>query len=231
MDHSKVSTSVMFAAAADGTLLAPYVCYKAEHLYNTWMENGPRGTHYNRSKSGWFTAEIFEDWFNTVAVSYFRRLSGPKYLIGDNLSSHISFATIKRGLEEGIHFIFLPPNSTHLLQPLDYSVFRPIKRHWCAVLKNWKRRNCGVLPKSVFPQLLRETIEQAVNLKTDIISGFQATGMFPVNADVVLTKIPEKENEMEIGMRYLAPLVNVLGKARCVSNTYLPSCSFFYTFT
>jgi hypothetical protein len=35
-------------------------------------------------------------------------------------------------------FIFLPENSTHLLQPLDVSVFAPMKRKWREILSEWK---------------------------------------------------------------------------------------------
>lgn len=52
LDHSKSSYSAMFAAAADGTVLPPYVVYASIHLYATWTEGGPKGTRYNRSKSG-----------------------------------------------------------------------------------------------------------------------------------------------------------------------------------
>lgn len=52
LDHSKSSFSVMFAGAADGALLPPYVVYASLHLYPTWTQGGPKGTRYNRSKSG-----------------------------------------------------------------------------------------------------------------------------------------------------------------------------------
>lgn len=35
MNHTKGSTSIMMATAANGTLLPPYVVYKA-HVYDTW---------------------------------------------------------------------------------------------------------------------------------------------------------------------------------------------------
>lgn len=54
MDHSKSSFSVMFAGAANGKMLPPYVVYAALHLYPTWTEGGPRGCRYNRTKSGIF---------------------------------------------------------------------------------------------------------------------------------------------------------------------------------
>lgn len=71
MTHRKGSTSVMIAAAADGTLLPPYVVYKAQHVYDTWRQNGPKGCRYNCSNSGWFDGITFEDWVKTIAFNYF----------------------------------------------------------------------------------------------------------------------------------------------------------------
>lgn len=130
IDHSKSSTSVMFSGSASGTLLPPYVCYRAEHLYDTWTEGGPAGTRYNRSKNGWFNLIVFEDWFFSIAVPYFKKFDAdtPKVLIGDNLSSHISLRVIQECKQLNIPFVFLPPNSTHLCQPFDAAYFRPSKR-------------------------------------------------------------------------------------------------------
>ena len=57
----------------------------------------------------------------------------------------------------------LPPNSTHLTQPLDVAIFGPVKRIWRAVLQDWRVANpkgAATLPKEVFPNLLRKTIER-----------------------------------------------------------------------
>lgn len=215
----------MFAVSGAGDLLPPYVCYKSENLYNTWMENGPVGARYNRTQSGWFTSEIFCDWVMTIAFPYFRRLDGPKILIGDNLCSHISFAIIKKGLDEGINFIFLPPNSTHLCQPLDVSVFKALKSSWSTVISEWKQKNKGVIPKCFFPKLLNNSILKTVNLKENILSGFRKCGIFPFNPNSVLDCIPDKEDEMEIGKRYLDPVIKLLHATRLVTVTYSSNCS------
>lgn len=52
LDNSKSSFSVMFAGTASGVTLPPYVVYAALHLYPTWVEGGPKGSRYNRTKSG-----------------------------------------------------------------------------------------------------------------------------------------------------------------------------------
>jgi hypothetical protein len=41
LDASKSSTSVMFAIAANGSLLPPYIVYRAKHLYPEWILGGP----------------------------------------------------------------------------------------------------------------------------------------------------------------------------------------------
>ena len=79
MDLSKSSTSVMFARCADETLLPPYVCYKAAHLYESRTIGGPPGTRDNRSASGWFELQTFKDWFEAIALPYFLRLQGKKF--------------------------------------------------------------------------------------------------------------------------------------------------------
>lgn len=140
MDSSKTSVSVMIAGSAAALILPPYVVYKSLHLYDTWTENGIKGARYNRSKSGWFDITIFEDWFFQIALPYFRHKDGPKVMIGDNLSSHLSDRVMRACREYNIRFILLPPNSTHLCQPLDVAYFKPVKSAWRDILLNWKQK-------------------------------------------------------------------------------------------
>ena len=185
MDFSKSSISVMFAGCADGTLLPPYVCYKATHLYDAWTVGGPPGTRYNRSASGWFEMPTFEDWFETIALPYFSKLEGKKVLIGDNLSSHLSVEVVGKCELNQILFVFLPPNSTHILQPLDVSFFRPIKKAWRKFLED-KKRSCRGKPcslaKDSFPLLLKSLYKEVyTNAASNIKAGFEKCGLFPLN--------------------------------------------------
>ena len=86
MNSSKSSISLMICGSASGTMLPPYVVYKAENLYNTWTLGEPKGTRYNRSTSEWFDLDIFEDWFERLFLPSVRHLEGRKILIGDNVS-------------------------------------------------------------------------------------------------------------------------------------------------
>jgi hypothetical protein len=192
---TKTGFSVMFSGSADGIPFPPYTVFKAEHLYTPWVEGGPKGARYNRSKSGWFDTECFEDWFLSLMLPRLKRLPGKKVLIGDNLSSHFSHRVITEARKNDIHFVFLPSNSTHLQQPLDVAFFAPLKRIWRKILSEFKvtQRNKGSIQKADFPGLLRnlvndltETGKGSMNLK----AGFEACGIYPINAHRVLQKLP-----------------------------------------
>lgn len=218
-DSSKTSTSVMMAGAANGNLLPPYVIYKAENLYPTWIEGGPPGTVFNRSKSGWFDERSFEDWFEKLALPYLKKQPAPRALIGDNLSSHVSFSVINECSNHDIRFILLPPNATHLCQPLDVAFFSPLKRKWREILTDWKKKNRGVLPKAVFPRLLKNTIDSLQNAPINLRSGFAACGIYPLDRERVLKKLPDSKTESNLFKDCLTQsLVEVLKESR-IGNT------------
>lgn len=147
----------MFSAVADGTILPPYVVYKALHMYNSRTENGPRYARYNRTKSGWFNSFCFEDWFVMVTIPYLKKQTGKRILIGDNLASHLTAKVIRLRFENDIHLIFLPSNATHLTQPLDVAFFsHPLKVIWHQILQQWNSgpgKNETSLPKHKSPRL------------------------------------------------------------------------------
>lgn len=201
MNHTKSSTSLMMAASADGTLLPCYVVYKADKLYKTWTTNGPTNCRYNRTSSGWFDSSTFEDWVETVALSYFSNKPGKKILIGDYLSSHLSLEVIKKCQEHNIRFVFLPPNSTHLTQPLYVAFFGPMKIAWHNILSTWKKcegRALPTIPKNVFPKLLKKLLEtMEPSTKQNILAGFMKAGISPLNKDEVLNRLPENNIRQE----------------------------------
>lgn len=224
IDNSKTSISVMIAASADGYIFPPYTVYKAKHIYPTWIEGGIPGSGYNRNSSGWFDLIIFEEWWNTIILPRLKKLDGPKVVIGDNLSSHVSYHVIRSCADNNIRFVLLPPNSTHICQPLDVAFFRPLKMEWRKVLTTWKEKNRGVLPKSEFPKLLRITLETVGYKESkNAIAGFKASGIYPLDKEQVLKKIPKQKNEeeevAEINRSWTEAIVNHLKEARGFTNT------------
>lgn len=226
MNHTKSSTTIMMCGAASGILIPPYVVYRSEHMWDTWTEGGPKGfpccdepccsngSRYNRTSHGWMEALCFSDWFHTVLLPHARRLEGRKVLIGDNLASHFTEDVLTTCRKENISFVCLPPNSTHICQPLDVAFFRPMKIAWRAILTRWKMRNPRqqTIPRSAFPALLQSLLEKMNNVNTktknteddcegaiarNLVSAFEATGIVPLNPNRVLSKLPKNTENAE----------------------------------
>lgn len=194
---TKACTSLMICGNAAGEIAPVYVVYKSENLWQSWTENGPENCRYNRTKSGWFDYQCFEDWFNNTMLPILRRQDGKKILIGDNLSSHLNIEVIRRCEKYNISFIALPPNATHLVQPLDVAFFRPMKGKWREILHAWKDTTfgsrCGTIPKDMFPRLLKQLMDAINERLVDILpAGFRKTGIYPLNRAEVLSRMPEE---------------------------------------
>jgi len=184
MNSSKASTSIMFACTGTGELLPTYTVYKAIHMYDSWIKGGPKNSRYNRSKSGWFDAQCFGDWLLKIVIPFVKNKPGKKVIIGDNLSTHLTMEGIKACSKYyNIEFVFLPPNSTHITQPLDVAFFRPMKLAWREILTKWKMgkgsRECSI-PKDKFPQLLNVLMKRIEGNQVDNIkAGFKKIGIIP----------------------------------------------------
>jgi len=198
INSTKTATSLMFCGNAEGEVIPPYVVYKAESMWTTWTENGPTGARYNRSKSGWFDALCFEDWFRSLLLPRLKKSHpGKNVVIGDNLSSHINLNVLELCKQNNVCFVSLPPNSTHLTQPLDVAYFRPMKMAWRKILTDWKTKGKGrkapSLPKDEFPKLLKTLMQKLNdNGRDSLVSGFCKTGIYPLDKQQVLARLPNQ---------------------------------------
>lgn len=210
INFTKSSVTIMLCISASGDILPPYVVYKAANLWDSWREGGPKGapccekkccakgSRYNRSNHGWFDAICFTDWFKTCFLPHAKLLDGRKVLIGDNLSSHFTKEVLQLCKRNNIDFVCLPPNATHLCQPLDVSFFGPMKNYWKQILVDWKKSNpkTSAVEKSLFPRLLKKLIDKiTLTARQNAISGFSACGIYPLSKEKLLAKIPHQEQE------------------------------------
>ena len=135
---SKVRVSVMCCANATGLhRLKPVVVGKAKQprCLRGVMESLP--VVYFNSLKAWFTARIFKDWFNNHAVPEIIRhqtdalkipLDRVKALILlDNAPAHPVESELV-GHHGRIRCLFLPPNTTALIQPMDQGIIVATKR-------------------------------------------------------------------------------------------------------
>ena len=205
INTSKAAITLMYCGNAVGELLPPYVVYKAEHLWSTWTIGGPKDTVYSRSTSGWFDSHTFQDLYFKLVLPTLKKQTGKKVIMGDNLSSHINPHVIQSCMDNNIAFICLPQTSTHLTQPLDVAFFRPMKMAWRKVLSDWKKKSrsnqSSATPKDKLSQqlsLLHEALEVDKRAAENLKAGFRKTGIFPINRNEVLKRLPSKRDDSSV---------------------------------
>ena len=188
---NKAQTTLVACVNAIGQAIPPYVIYNAKTLNPEWMKDGPPGTKYARSENGWIDTDLFEHWFNnhflTHAVS-----SRPLLLILDGHKTYYQPKVCQEAKKRKVIIFCLPPHSTHVSQPLDTCVFKPLKTEWNKATHTFQSRNPGVqITKYNFPRLLKEAWENAM-LSSNICAGFRNAGIYPLNRDKVR---PTLEND------------------------------------
>ena len=83
--------------------------------------------------------------------------SRPLLLVLDGHSTHYQPALIKYAKENQVILLCLPPHTTHESQPLDVSVFKPLKKNWNDVYYRFMEQNPRrVITKYNFSPLLNE---------------------------------------------------------------------------
>ena len=88
----------------------------------------------------------------------------------------------------------LPPNTTHLSQPLDKGCFGPLKRAWSEVCHRFVTDNPGKLvTRYQFSALFSEAWLRSMTV-ANITGGFRVTGVYPVNRDALSLPSPECES-------------------------------------
>ncbi|XP_055643599.1 jerky protein homolog-like [Toxorhynchites rutilus septentrionalis] len=92
----------------------------------------PDGIHYFSNKKAWQTSATFTDWFYSVFVPEIKRKAAAQnrpakaLLILDNCTAHCSKDKFQVDDAE-IQVIFLPPNVTSILQPMDQGIINAFK--------------------------------------------------------------------------------------------------------
>jgi hypothetical protein len=133
-------TSLLGANAAGDCKLQPLLVYRAENPRA--LEGLVKGTLpviWKSNSKAWVTATIFEDWFSHHFVPEVKKycaadnLSFKALLISNNATGH---PPILQHHYPNIEIVFLPPNMTALLQPMDQGVIVSFKAYYlCRTFK------------------------------------------------------------------------------------------------
>ena len=181
-----VTTTAVCAVNAMGQYIPPMLIYKRKRMNDILLKGAPPGTIGGCSDNGWVTTELFLKWMKHFAHHAKPSKEKPILLLLDGHSSHKSLSTIEFARENGIIMISFPPHSTHKMQPLDRTVYGPLKAAYNRKCDKWMTTTSRVGRRiSVFDQAeLFGKAYIATATMHNALSGFRCTGMWPYNPDV-----------------------------------------------
>jgi hypothetical protein len=193
----KSQVTVVGCVNASGHCIPPMVIWDRKNLNPELAIGEVPGTIYGLSSKGWMDMELFDLWFKRHFLRYCPA-TRPILLLMDGHSSHYCLDTIKQAAEDDIVIFVLPPNTTHLVQPLDKGIFGPLKISWRETCHKYLLEHPGrVITRYDFSKLFSKAWMKAMTMK-NIRSGFATTGIFPLNRNAVSLPISEEPKSKKV---------------------------------
>jgi hypothetical protein len=179
--------------SAAGVAIPPLIIFKAKYTNSAWIPpHTPLDWRFSTSNSGWTSDSHAFEWISTVFEPATRPADPTlhRLLILDGHGSHITAKFIAHCMEHAIDLLVLPPHTSHKLQPLDVSVFSPLKRALAAETDAASRLDAGRVQRVDWTNMYIRAREKAF-ISANIISGWKATGLEPLSPIRVLDKLPK----------------------------------------
>jgi 4-hydroxybenzoate polyprenyltransferase len=184
---SKAWTSFIECISATSRGLDPLVIFKGKSVQQQWYPKSLdefKGWHFTATENGWTTDETALEWLQKVFLPQ-TALYDPneaRLLILDGHGSHETTEFMWECYLHNVRLLFLPPHTSHVLQPLDLAVF--------SSLKNSYRKQVGLLSlltdstpigKRNFLRCYYRARIEALTAR-NIRAGWQASGLWPINS-------------------------------------------------
>ena len=190
------SVTCIEAVSAAGQHIAPMVIVSGALHSPAWVKNDlPDDTLLAVSPNGYTDDILALKWIQHFADRTAKMTKGThRLLVFDGHGSHCTQQFLKICETNKIIPFSLPPHSSHLLQPLDVSVFQPYKHWHREQVDKATRTGCTNFNKIEFLAALN-TIRKRTLTPNVIKNGFRLTGIWPLNPDIVLSKLPPSSPE------------------------------------
>ncbi|XP_062556971.1 uncharacterized protein LOC134221809 [Armigeres subalbatus] len=183
----KKNITVLFTFDADGYMFPPDIILPYKRLSKHILMSMQSDWGVGKSERGWMDRENFQAYIqNILYPSLVRRnVPFPVIFFVDGHSSHTGIEAAEACATLGIILIALYPNATHIMQPCDVSIFKPLKNQWTKVIDQWKMENDGnTFTIDHFGGALDTAIRTGIKTAT-IRAGFRRCGLFPFDVDAI----------------------------------------------
>ena len=176
-----VLVTLCCAVNALGHAIPPMFIFPRVRYHERLVDGGPPGCVGASHKSGWMTKENFFIFLQHFGKHSNSSIEHPVLLLLDNHESHISVECIQFAKDNGIHLLSFPPHCSHKLQPLDRTVYYPLKRFYNSECDAWCNSHPGRPMQALdIPGVCSRAFKLAMT-PANIQSGFEVSGIYPFN--------------------------------------------------
>jgi len=177
-------------ACADGSTIPPFLVFKGKELNHTWFHQGlPSTWTFTVSPNGWTTDQISLQWIQHFEKHTRQKTVGSKrLLVLDNHGSHTTpeFRTFCE--DNGIILLWMPPHSSHMLQPMDVGCFGPLKTAFSKQNQDLVKNHVFHVTKEDFIATFHQAFLASFT-QANVQAGFRGSGLHPFDPEAVLSHL------------------------------------------
>jgi hypothetical protein len=141
------------------------------------------------SDNGWTSNELGLEW-----LRHFNKHTGSRgayrLLILNTHGSHATIEFVNYAYENNIVLLYLPPHTTHRLQPLDVAIFGPLATYYSQLVNENNGHDGKDVSKHEWMQWILKSRVQA-NSESNIQSAWAGAGLVPFDPNKILSQLKE----------------------------------------
>lgn len=178
------NVTIIAAINALGNHIPPMMIFPRVNFKAHMLKGGPIGTIGGANPSGWSNERLFLEFLEHFRTHVKPTVEDPVILILDNHDSHVNIGAIDFCKKNGIWLLTFHPHTSHKMQPLDRTVFGPMKTYYNTACSEWMVMN-PAKPISIYDiaELVGKAFPKAFST-SNILKGFEVSGLYPVNENI-----------------------------------------------
>lgn len=181
---NKKNVTILITTSGDGKILPPSALFSFKRLPALIMTSAPSHWKIKRTSTGSMNCGSSYEYVTGELHPYLveKEVPMPVILVIDGLKSHISFELSNFCKKHQIILMALPPNTTHILQPLALAFFKPLRSQWRKELKLFQLKNNGQEAREHNIGGILEEILKSDQMMKDLQNRFFQCGLCPFEA-------------------------------------------------
>ena len=173
-----------------GSVLPPQIIFAGKKHQLQRYTGVPKDYRVSISQNGWTNNDLGFEWLQKMSERQYASQTAGQYrlLILEGYSSHATTSFNHFCTTRKIIPLYIPPHSSHLLQPLSISCFAPLKHFYGQKVREMTQNGIYTMDKSKSLSSYTNINSRAFS-KPNIMSGFAVAGLVPFKPERVLLKL------------------------------------------